>query len=51
MTSDEMERIYELCKQIAVEQDHAKFSELVEQLDALLEQKNKRLNGPTDNKI
>jgi hypothetical protein len=51
MTSDEMEKMYTLCKQITVEKNQTKFTELVQQLNELLEQKNKRLNGPTDTKI
>ncbi len=43
MTPDERERMAILCERIAKEQDRAKFMELVEQLNALLEAKDRRL--------
>ena len=47
MTPDERERMAILCERIAKEQDPKKFAELVEQLNALLDQKKLRLNVPT----
>ena len=48
MTPDERERMFALCEQIAKEKDHARFLKLVEQLNALLENKECRLDrsGP-----
>jgi hypothetical protein len=46
MTPDEVERMKKLCQQIEVEKDHHNFSELIAELNELLEQKNKRLDHP-----
>jgi hypothetical protein len=43
MTAEERERMNELCRQIQVEQDQKKFSDLCEQLNRLLENKDERL--------
>jgi hypothetical protein len=43
VTPDERERMAILCERIAKEQDHNKFKELVDQLNALLEAKDRRL--------
>lgn len=43
MTPDERERLHILCQRRAVEQDHGKFTQLLRQLNELLELKNKRL--------
>jgi hypothetical protein len=37
MTSEERERMLELCRQIAVEKDQEKFLQLIAELDAILE--------------
>ena len=44
MTPDEVERMKELCQQIATEKDHSKFSQLLLELNELLERKNTRLD-------
>jgi hypothetical protein len=51
MTSDEMERMKALCQQIELEKDHAKFSQLLVDLNDLLEQKNQRLDKLPNSKI
>lgn len=43
MTPDEREKMHILCQRIAVEKDHQKFTQLVDQLNELLEQKEARL--------
>jgi hypothetical protein len=43
MTPDEREKMHILCQRIAVEKDRQKFTELVDQLNELLEQKEARL--------
>ena len=43
MTPDEREQMAILCERIAKEQDPHKFSELVDQLNKLLERKEQRL--------
>jgi hypothetical protein len=43
MTAEEKERMNFLCKQIQVEQDETKFTELVSELNELLETKEHRL--------
>ena len=43
MTPDERERMHILCERIAKEQDQKKFSELVSQLNDLLDNKVRRL--------
>lgn len=45
MTPDERDRMYALCAQIAVEKDHHKFTELVKELNELLDAKENRLDG------
>jgi hypothetical protein len=47
MTPDEVERMNALCKQIATEKDHNRFSQLLLELNELLERKNKRLDHPS----
>jgi hypothetical protein len=42
----EREQVAILCQRIAVEQDRDKFTELVDQLNELLEHKSRRLNAP-----
>jgi hypothetical protein len=51
MTPDEVERMKALCQQIELEKDHAKFSQLLVELNDLLEQKNQRLDNLTNPKI
>lgn len=52
MTPDEVERMNTLCKQIEVEKDRHKFSQLIAELNELLERKNKRFDTPPpDTKI
>lgn len=46
MTPDERDQMYRLCAQIAVEKDHQKFSELLKELNDLLEMKEGRLGLP-----
>jgi hypothetical protein len=43
VTPDERERMHTLCERIAKEQDQKKFSELVSQLNDLLDDKGQRL--------
>jgi hypothetical protein len=43
MTPDERERMAILCERIAKEQDHEKFTELVDELNQLLDRKDQRL--------
>ena len=43
MTPDERERLNVICEQIAKEQDHQKFTELLEALNELLDGKEQRL--------
>jgi len=43
MTPDEREQMHNLCERIAVEQDHEKFTELIEALSKLLAGKDHRL--------
>ena len=45
MTPDEREHLHILCERIAKEQDGEKFSELVRQLNELLENKAQRLEA------
>jgi len=49
MTPDERERMHVLCEQIAKEQNHEKFSKLVQELNDLLERKEHRLEEPAKN--
>jgi hypothetical protein len=44
MTPEELELMYKLCQQIAVEKDPKAFDELVHQLNELLEKKEHRLH-------
>ena len=47
MTPDERERMMALCNQIAVEKNHDRFMELVQQLNDLLSRKERRMeSGP-----
>lgn len=46
MTPDERERMHSLCEQIAKEQDHEKFTKLVQELNDLLDHKEKQLEPP-----
>jgi hypothetical protein len=43
MKPDERERMYQLCQLIEVEKDHARFLELIRELNELLERKEHRL--------
>jgi hypothetical protein len=43
MTAEERVRMEELCRQIQVEKDQAKFTVLIEELNRLLAKKNERL--------
>lgn len=45
MTKEEKQRMFELCGQISVEQDHAKMIEFVRELNELIAFKEKRLEG------
>lgn len=45
MTSDKRERMNQLCAQIAKEQNHAKFHQLVKELNELLDEKEQRLGA------
>lgn len=47
MTPDEVERMKVLCQQIAVEEDQNTFSQLIAELNGLLERKNKPLDHPS----
>lgn len=44
MTPDEVKRMKELCRQIAVEYDQQKFTQLLIELNELLEKKHGRLD-------
>ena len=44
MTPEERERMNRLCAQIQVEQDHAKFTQLIAELNTLFEAKEHRLD-------
>ena len=44
MTPDEVERMKALCQRIAIEKDQDKFSQLIAELNELLERKDKRLD-------
>jgi hypothetical protein len=44
MTPEEVERMKVLCQQIESEKDHNRFSQLIAELNELLERKNKRLD-------
>ncbi len=44
MTPDERERMQMLCERIAKEQNHDKFVKLVQELNDLLEHKERRLD-------
>jgi hypothetical protein len=44
MTPEETKRVSELVKQIEIEKDHAKFTQLVDALNALLDAKERRLD-------
>jgi len=46
MTPEEHERMTYLIKHIQVEQDRAKFAELVHELSEMLEREGKRLESP-----
>lgn len=46
MTPEERERMQFLCEQIAKEEDPAKFTKLVQELNDLLEHKVQRLERP-----
>lgn len=48
MTPEERERMHLLCERIAKEQDHEKFVKLVQDLNDLLENKERRLEDSTD---
>lgn len=48
MTPDERERMQMLCERIAKEQNHDKFVKLVQELNDLLEHKERRLEDPSD---
>jgi hypothetical protein len=39
MTADKVKRMKALCQQIATEEDHEKFSQLIEELNELLERR------------
>jgi hypothetical protein len=43
MTPDERERMAVLCERIAKEQDHQTFTKLVQELNSLLDDKDRRL--------
>jgi hypothetical protein len=47
MTPDEVVRMKELCEQIEIEEDHSRFSQLIAELNELLERKNKRFDHPS----
>ncbi len=46
MTPEEKAELDALCQRIVEEKDHQKFMALVTQLNGLLEQKERRLEGP-----
>ena len=48
MTPDERERMNILCQRIAEEKNHSTFTELVEQLNNLLDAKEQRLENRSD---
>jgi hypothetical protein len=48
MTPAERQRMQLLCEQIATEQDHARFVQLVQELNDLLDHKEHRLVRPGD---
>jgi hypothetical protein len=48
MTPEERDRMHLLCERIAKEQDHDKFVTLVQELNDLLENKERRLEDPAD---
>jgi len=53
MTPDEVERMKVLCQLIETEKDHSRFSQLVTELNELLERKKKRFDhspSPTEPK-
>jgi len=50
MTPEEREQMFALCSQIAIEKDPQIFSKLVEQLNDLLEGKERRLENESDKK-
>ena len=43
MSPEERERMHEICVKLQVEQDHKKFTELMSELNNLLERKEHRL--------
>ncbi len=45
MTPDERERMAILCERIAKEKDHGKFTRLIQELNELLEAKERRLGA------
>jgi hypothetical protein len=45
LTPEERERMFYLCQRIAVEKDHKIFSELVAELNELLNRKDQRLEN------
>ena len=49
MTLEERERMNWLCQQIEVEQDHDKFTQLVSELNELLDEKERRLTEKQKN--
>jgi hypothetical protein len=51
MTPDEAERMKVLCRQIEIEKDHNRFSQLIAELYELLDRKGKRLDDPPFTKI
>jgi hypothetical protein len=46
MTPEEVERMKVLCQQIETEKNHSRFSQLITELNELLERKNRRLDHP-----
>jgi hypothetical protein len=48
MTPEERERMRTLCEQIAKEQNHNKFANLVQELNDLLEHKEHRVESPAN---
>lgn len=45
MTSEQNERLNQLCSQISKEQNHTRFHQLVKELNELLEDKGQRLEA------
>lgn len=45
MTTEERQRMYQLCAMIETEKDHHRFLQLIEELNELLERKEHRLEG------